>query len=83
MPTVCVCLLVRLSTCENLARRLGLYMCRYLLRDLVSRQASNLTVWRALNTALSRDGWKVVALIRLAPVIPYNLSNYAFGATQV
>ena len=36
-----------------------------------------------LADALPRGGWKVVALVRLVPVIPFKLSNYLFGWSAV
>lgn len=38
---------------------------------------------RALDKAVAREGWRAVALLRLSPVIPFNLLNYAFGLTKV
>ena len=32
---------------------------------------------------MAKEGWKIVGLCRLFPIIPYNLLNYAFGITQV
>lgn len=39
--------------------------------------------FRALDRAVEREGWRAVALLRLSPVIPFNLLNYAFGLTKV
>jgi uncharacterized membrane protein YdjX (TVP38/TMEM64 family) len=37
----------------------------------------------AVDRAVEREGWKVVALARLSPVIPFSLLNYAFALTRV
>jgi len=45
-----------------------------------------LSRWRrftALIERAERGGWRVVTLIRLVPVIPHSLSNYALGLTRL
>lgn len=39
--------------------------------------------WAAIDTALSREGWKLVALLRLSPLIPWNILNYALSITSL
>jgi len=56
---------------------------RYLVRDCVTRKIAANPKLQALDTTVTREGWKIVALMRLSPVIPFNLLNYAFGATRV
>jgi uncharacterized membrane protein YdjX (TVP38/TMEM64 family) len=56
---------------------------RYLVRDWVARKIAANPKLQLLDTTVTREGWKIVALMRLSPVIPFNLLNYAFGATRV
>lgn len=37
----------------------------------------------AISRAVEVQGWRVVLLTRLSPVLPYNVLNYAFGLTAV
>ena len=37
----------------------------------------------ALSSAIERDGFKVLALVRLSPIFPYTIVNYAFGLTRI
>lgn len=37
----------------------------------------------ALQKGIEDHGWKYIAVLRLAPVIPFNLVNYALGLTPV
>jgi uncharacterized membrane protein YdjX (TVP38/TMEM64 family) len=37
----------------------------------------------AVDKAVKDEGWKVVFLLRLSPLVPFNLQNYFFGATDV
>ena len=39
--------------------------------------------FHALDQAVKREGFKIVLLMRLSPVFPFNLLNYAFGLTQI
>jgi len=38
---------------------------------------------RAMNKGVSRNGFKIVALFRMCPVVPYNVFNYAAALTDV
>lgn len=56
---------------------------RYLSHDWVSRQLEKYPKFQAIDSAVAREGWKIVFLTRLSPLFPFNLLNYAFGITQV
>jgi uncharacterized membrane protein YdjX (TVP38/TMEM64 family) len=38
---------------------------------------------QAVDKAISEKGWKVVALLRLSPLFPFNLQNYFYGVTEI
>lgn len=56
---------------------------RYLARDWVARKIAGNPKFRAIDTAIGREGRKIIFLIRLSPAFPFNLLNYALGLTQV
>jgi uncharacterized membrane protein YdjX (TVP38/TMEM64 family) len=56
---------------------------RYLARDWVAHKIAGNPRFRAIDAAVGREGWKIVALTRLSPVFPFNLLNYAYGLTRV
>ncbi|MFN6472765.1 MAG: TVP38/TMEM64 family protein [Nostoc sp. SerVER01] len=56
---------------------------RYLSRNWVCQQMDKHPKFKAIDLAVSKEGWKIVLLTRLSPLFPFNLLNYAFGVTQV
>lgn len=56
---------------------------RYLARSAVLRRLGGEPRFRALDAAIAREGRKIVLLIRLSPVFPFNVTNYALGLTSV
>ncbi len=56
---------------------------RYLAREWVAQKIETNPRFKAIDEAVAREGWKIVGLVRLSPVFPFNLLNYAFGLTKV
>ena len=56
---------------------------RYLARGFVERRLADRPRFQAIDRAVGRQGLKIVFLMRLSPVFPYNLLNYALGLTRV
>lgn len=56
---------------------------RYLARGWVARKVGGNSKFKAIDEAVAREGWKIVGLVRLSPVFPFNLLNYSFGLTKV
>lgn len=56
---------------------------RYLLRDRVRHFAEKKKKFGAIDEAVGKQGWKIVGLLRLSPLIPFNVSNYFYGVTSV
>jgi uncharacterized membrane protein YdjX (TVP38/TMEM64 family) len=56
---------------------------RYLARHPVERLARRNPKFGAIDAAVRKSGWKVVALFRLCAVMPFALSNYLFGLSSV
>ena len=55
---------------------------RYLARGLVERHLLDAR-FRAVDAAIGEQGFKIVALLRLSPVFPFNVLNYGLGLTRV
>ncbi len=56
---------------------------RYLARAPIEKKIAGNPRFQAIDRAVSGEGWKIVALLRLSPVFPFNLLNYALGLTKV
>lgn len=67
----------------NLGANLAFLLGRHLARGIVERRTRDRGRIQALDRAVAKDGWRIVALTRLTPVFPYSLLNYAFGLTRV
>jgi uncharacterized membrane protein YdjX (TVP38/TMEM64 family) len=62
---------------------LSFLIARYLARGSVERHSRQNEKFKAVDSAIGEHGWKIVGLLRLSPLIPFNLSNYLFGITKV
>lgn len=56
---------------------------RHLFRDRLKGFLDSRAKYHAFDKAVGEEGWTVVALVRLSPIVPFNLQNYAFGVTAV
>lgn len=56
---------------------------RYGARRWVAQQIEGKPKFKAIDGAVAQEGWKIVGLLRLSPIFPFNLLNYGLGVTQV
>lgn len=56
---------------------------RYLLRDWIERKLARSPRLQALDRAVDEQGFKIVFLARLSPLLPFGVLNYAFGASKI
>ncbi len=56
---------------------------RYLLRARMQKLVEGRPRLRAVDEAIAREGWRIALLLRLSPVVPFNLQNWALGATRI
>src|ERR1700740_1412584 len=67
----------------TLGASLAFLVARYLARRASERRIPGNARFQAIDRAVGREGFKIVALLRLSPVFPFNLLNYALGLTRV
>ena len=75
--------IVVVSAASTVAATLAFLIARHLARDAVRRLAKKSPRFDAIDRAIGKEGWKVVALLRLSPLVPFSLSNYLYGLTSV
>ncbi|NET70329.1 MAG: TVP38/TMEM64 family protein [Sphaerospermopsis sp. SIO1G2] len=56
---------------------------RYCSQDWICKKLEKHPRFKAIDQAVSQEGWKIVLLTRLSPLFPFNLLNYAFGVTNI
>jgi uncharacterized membrane protein YdjX (TVP38/TMEM64 family) len=64
------------STCAFLLGRHG-------ARRFVERRLAGMPRFTAIDRAVALQGWWIVFLLRLSPVVPFNILNYALGLTTI
>jgi uncharacterized membrane protein YdjX (TVP38/TMEM64 family) len=62
---------------------LAFLVSRYLARSAIERRLAGNARFAAIDRAIGAEGRKIVFLLRLSPVFPFNLLNYALGLTRV
>lgn len=56
---------------------------RYIARGWISKKIAGNQKFSAIDRAVGKEGFKIVALTRLSPIFPFNLLNYGLGVTGV
>ena len=62
---------------------LAFLVARYLARSAIENKVADYPRFAAIDRAIGEQGRKIVVLLRLSPVFPFNLLNYALGLTRV
>ncbi|MDP1699525.1 MAG: VTT domain-containing protein [Aestuariivirga sp.] len=60
---------------------LAFLIARYLAGDWVARKSGGHL--KRLVDGVEKEGWRFVAFVRLVPLFPFNLTNYALGLTRI
>ncbi|HJW37811.1 MAG TPA: TVP38/TMEM64 family protein [Candidatus Udaeobacter sp.] len=71
------------SAGATLGASLAFLVARFIARDKIDVIAKRNEKFRKIDSAIGQQGAKLVFLLRLSPVIPFNLSNYFYGLTGV
>jgi len=72
-----------ISISSSIAAAISFLIGRYIARDYVVGLAKKYKTFQAIDQAIGKEGFKIVALLRLSPLLPFSLSNYLYGLTAV
>ena len=67
----------------NLTAVVAFIFGRTLARDAIAARVGANPRFAAIDRAIGREGLKIVLLVRLSPIFPFTLLNYALGLTRV
>ncbi len=62
---------------------LAFLLSRHIARSAIERRVAGNERFAAIDRAIGSQGRKIVLLLRLSPVVPFNLLNYGLGLTKV
>ena len=68
-------------TDATLGATIAFLIARYVASDLVAARSGE-QLGRMMR-GVEEEGWRFVAFVRLVPLFPFNLMNYAFGLTRI
>lgn len=74
---------VIVSASSTTAAALAFLIARHVARERIERLAKKNERFGVIERAIESSGWKVVALLRLSPLVPFSISNYLYGLTPV
>jgi uncharacterized membrane protein YdjX (TVP38/TMEM64 family) len=67
----------------TIAGALAFLGARYIARERVVEALEGHPNFQAVGKAIDAEGWKVVGLIRLSPPVPFAVTSYFFGVTNI
>jgi len=71
------------SVASTTSAAFAFLIARYLARGAVEGMAGKSPRFAAIDKAIGEGGWKIIAMLRLSPAMPFSLGNYLFGLTRV
>lgn len=71
------------SPASVLGATLAFLLGRTVFRPSMEAKMANSPRFTALQGAMEQQGFKILTLVRLSPIFPFTLVNYAFGLTRV
>lgn len=67
----------------QLAASIAFLIARYFARDRILKLVEGNKKFLAIDKAIGENGFRVVTLLRLSPLLPFSIGNYLYGLTSV
>ncbi len=74
---------VLVSIASTVAAVLAFLIARHLARARIEQLAKRHRTFGAIDKAIGQGGWRIIALLRLSPAVPFSVGNYLYGLTPV
>ncbi|KAL3574141.1 hypothetical protein D5086_024754 [Populus alba] len=71
------------SISGTVAASIAFLIARYFARERILKLVQGNKKFLAIDKAIGENGFKVVTLLRLSPLLPFSLGNYLYGLTSV
>lgn len=71
------------SVSGTIAASVAFLIARYFARDRILKLVKGNKKFLAIDKAIGENGFGVVTLLRLSPLLPFSLGNYLYGLTSV
>ncbi|KAI8002187.1 TVP38/TMEM64 family membrane protein slr0305 [Camellia lanceoleosa] len=71
------------SISGTVAASVAFLIARYFARDRILKLVEGNKKFLAIDKAIGENGFRVVTLLRLSPLLPFSLGNYLYGLTSV
>ncbi len=62
---------------------LAFYLSRSLFRPMIERLISTRPRLRNFDNLVAQDGWRLVCLLRISPVMPFSVTSYMLGLSSI
>lgn len=72
-----------ISIGSTLGASIAFLLGQTLARGLVESAVKDYPKFRAIDEAVKIEGWKMILLLRLIPLVPFNFLNYALALTSI
>lgn len=74
---------ILVSISGTLAASVAFLIARYFARERILKLVEGNKKFLAIDKAIGENGFRVVTLLRLSPLLPFSLGNYLYGLTSV
>ncbi|ARE88672.1 TVP38/TMEM64 family protein [Clostridium formicaceticum] len=71
------------SVGDLLGASMAFIVARYIGRERLEKRLKKSKAFHEIDEGVRQDGWRIVLLTRMVPIIPHWLQNYAYGLTAI